>query len=403
MKVFGSITELVSAIFRKNSQQITLKPSTAVTYTASRNVELPPQDAASVLVSEDASQALTNKTISGASNTLSNVDLASQVTGILPAANGGSGVNSTATFPTSGTIVTEAASEALTNKTIDADLNTLSNIKNAEIKAGAAIDATKIADGSVTSTEFQYIGGLTSDAQTQISSKLALAGGTLTGDLVMDNQKAVKLREQTGNGTNYVALEAPDAVTADTTWKLPNGDGTLGQVLKTDGSGNLGWVTATTATLFDPDTTTDGLVDGTNGLKAFTDGSSGAAGYLGETVESIISSGSAVSISSNTPTNITSINLQPGSYRIEGLCIINGTLVGNGWLLSLSDSNSTDGVAGDSRIENPTLPTAVSGASMVLSKDFNISIVTNIYLVANVNYSSGTATGFGRLTAHRVR
>jgi hypothetical protein len=34
------------------------------------------------------------------------------------------------------------------------------------------IDATKIADGSVNNTEFQYIGGLTSDAQTQIDDRL---------------------------------------------------------------------------------------------------------------------------------------------------------------------------------------------------------------------------------------
>lgn len=37
-----------------------------------------------------------------------------------------------------------------------------------------SIDATKIADGSVTSTEFQYIGGLTSDAQTQLDAKQPL-------------------------------------------------------------------------------------------------------------------------------------------------------------------------------------------------------------------------------------
>jgi hypothetical protein len=39
----------------------------------------------------DASQTLTNKTISGASNTISNINLASQVTGTLPVANGGTG------------------------------------------------------------------------------------------------------------------------------------------------------------------------------------------------------------------------------------------------------------------------------------------------------------------------
>ena len=46
-------------------------------------------------------------------------------------------------------------------------------IVNADINASAAISATKIADGTVTNAEFQYIGGLTSDAQTQIDGKEA--------------------------------------------------------------------------------------------------------------------------------------------------------------------------------------------------------------------------------------
>lgn len=41
-----------------------------------------------------------------------------------------------------------------------------------DAKLGTGINANKIADGSVSNTEFQYIGGLTSDAQTQLSAKL---------------------------------------------------------------------------------------------------------------------------------------------------------------------------------------------------------------------------------------
>jgi hypothetical protein len=71
--------------------------------------------------------------------------------------------------------ITSSSSDTLTNKTFDADGtgNSITNIENADIKSGAAIDATKIHDGTVTNTEFGYIGGLTSDAQTQIDSKLA--------------------------------------------------------------------------------------------------------------------------------------------------------------------------------------------------------------------------------------
>ena len=69
--------------------------------------------------------------------------------------------------------VTASSSTTFTNKTIDSDSNTITNIANADIKSAAQIDATKIADGSVTSTEFQYINTLSSNAQTQINAKLS--------------------------------------------------------------------------------------------------------------------------------------------------------------------------------------------------------------------------------------
>ena len=45
-------------------------------------------------------------------------------------------------------------------------------IQNADIKSNAAIDATKLIDGSVSNTELGYINSLTSNAQTQLGNKL---------------------------------------------------------------------------------------------------------------------------------------------------------------------------------------------------------------------------------------
>ena len=76
--------------------------------------------------------------------------------------------------------ITAISSDTLTNKTFDADGtgNSITNIENADIKDAAAINAEKIADGSVTNTEFQYINSLSSNAQTQIDAKM----GALTDD-----------------------------------------------------------------------------------------------------------------------------------------------------------------------------------------------------------------------------
>ena len=84
--------------------------------------------------------------------------------------------------------------------------------------------------------------------------------GTLTGSgaVLVDSNKAVdefiignsasvggtiKFNEGTGNGTAFIGLKAPNSVTATTTFRLPDGDGTAGQFLKTDGSTNLDWST----------------------------------------------------------------------------------------------------------------------------------------------------------------
>lgn len=63
MKLYGSLSEIVNLVFRKNSQAVTLRPNQATTYTASRDIQTPPQNADSILVSQDATQTLTNKTL----------------------------------------------------------------------------------------------------------------------------------------------------------------------------------------------------------------------------------------------------------------------------------------------------------------------------------------------------
>ena len=87
-----------------------------------------------------------------------------------------------------GTIVLQDTSDTLTNKSIDSDNNTITNIVNADIKAAAGIAFSKMEDltvsralvsdsngdvsvSAVTSTEIGYLDGVTSAIQTQIDDK----------------------------------------------------------------------------------------------------------------------------------------------------------------------------------------------------------------------------------------
>jgi hypothetical protein len=91
------------------------------------------------------------------------------------------GTDDTGASYTAGAGITIAANTiSLTNDfgtSIDSSEITDDTIVNADINATAAIDTTKLADGSVSNTEFQYLDGVTSNIQTQID---ALGSGDIT-------------------------------------------------------------------------------------------------------------------------------------------------------------------------------------------------------------------------------
>ena len=67
----------------------------------------------------------------------------------------------------------------------------------------------------------------------------------------------VRFNEGTNNGTKFIGLKAPNSVTQSKTFVLPDGDGTAGQFLKTDGSGNLDFTTVNQFINLAGDTGTD--------------------------------------------------------------------------------------------------------------------------------------------------
>jgi hypothetical protein len=62
------------------------------------------------------------------------------------------------------------------------------------------IAATQVADGSVTNAEFQYINTVSSNVQTQVDAKAALAGATFTGGVRINDSQNLNI----GSGTDLV-------------------------------------------------------------------------------------------------------------------------------------------------------------------------------------------------------
>ena len=103
---------------------------------------------------------------------------------------------------TSANVLVGNGSNVATSVAISGDI-TLSNagvvaiasgvILNADINASAAIDASKIHDGSVSNTEFGYLNGVTSAIQTQIDGKLPTTI-TTTGDIIYSSSGSTASR-----------------------------------------------------------------------------------------------------------------------------------------------------------------------------------------------------------------
>ena len=138
----------------------------------------------------------------------------------------------------------------------------------------ATVSELNILDG-VTSTaaELNLVDG--SSANTVVNSKAVIYGssGEITStQLDITGQGDLRLQDSTGG--EYVGLQAPATVGSSFTLTLPSSDGTADQILKTDGSGNLGFttvasgglthlstVTASGASTVDIETTFDSTYD----------------------------------------------------------------------------------------------------------------------------------------------
>lgn len=138
--------------------------------------------------------------------------------------------NRTVKLPDASTTLIGADNTAtLTNKTFDADGtgNVLSNIDDGNIKAAAGIDASKIADGSVSNAEFQRLGAVTS----------AVVGETDTQTLsnkTLDNTNTANLKDtlftiqDDADATKQAKFQASSITTGTTrTLTIPDANTTI--------------------------------------------------------------------------------------------------------------------------------------------------------------------------------
>jgi hypothetical protein len=133
-----------------------------------------------------------------------------------------------------------------------------------------------------------------------------------------------------------------------------------------------------------------------------------AAGKVGEYIESILTSGSPVSLTTNAAKTVTSISLTAGDWDVDcvGALLPAATTSITDLIVSLSlVTNTFDATTG--RIVQLGMAAFVPGATqqtlVIPPYRFSLSATTTIFLIAQSTFTVSTMGAFGIIRARRVR
>jgi urease beta subunit len=195
----------------------------------------------------------------------------------------------------------------------------------------------------------------------------------------------------------------------DGTWATPAG-GIGGSTGATDKAAlrasGTGGATVQASALIIADTTGDLSGSGGGGIpvQGSNTNLTPAAGDVGEWVEGDLLSGSAVSLTTGTPANVTSISLTAGNYLVWGTVVYNPAGALSDTNQSVNNTSATlgtlPGKGGYSRFQM-TFGSGLSQSLPTGMRRFSLSGTTTIYLVAQAAFTS-TCTAWGTIEAVRI-
>lgn len=150
------------------------------------------------------------------------------------------------------------------------------------------------------------------------------------------------------------------------------------------------------------------LLTGPTAIGGTTTNDSAAAGFVGEYVESVISSTTSVPGATTVWANLTSISLTAGDWEVNGVTSLDNTnsatITSVAAAISInSGTTTTDQIDGSNQVDSAT-PGALAIRSLVIpGYRISISGTTTVYLKMNVAYTIATPQYRCRISARRMR
>lgn len=183
-------------------------------------------------------------------------------------------------------------------------------------------------------------------------------------------------------------------------------------------TGTVNFVGSTSPTLITPvlgaaTATSLAFSPTTGGIIGTTNADSPTAGDVGEVISSILLVGSAVSLTSLTAANVTSISLTAGDWDVWGEIWFNAA--------STTLPSSISGAISTSTGTFPTVPAVATAASSmvfaavafgaaaeqnilpVVPCQINVNSTTTVFLIARSGFTTSTLSAYGKIMARRRR
>ena len=230
------------------------------------------------------------------------------------------------------------------------------------------------------------------------SSAILVDSNKAIDDFIVGNNSStggsMKFKEGTSNGTDHVALKAPNSLGASVTFTLPNADGSAGQFLTTNGSGELSFGTVTQSLSIAADTGSNDAVS-TGETITFTGGEGIDTTVTNNTItiagEDATSSNKGVASFNATDFTVTSGAVTLNAERVEDITAAQLVTNGSHTRITATYDDAGDGAI-DLVVDNNLANYDNSSSGFLTTETNDLSAAVTWANVPNANITQGSVT-----------
>ena len=149
------------------------------------------------------------------------------------------------------------------------------------------------------------------------------------------------------------------------------------------------------------------ITQGTSPVVGTVTNDNAVAGRVGEELKTVLASGSAVSLTTNTTANVTSVSLTAGDWEVSGVVDFTPGATTSLTQRTAGVSTTSATLGAQDSMSQTSVAANVPGANVISQVTPNVrisvAVTTPVYLVARALFTVSTLTAYGSIRARRVR